>query len=386
MAEIRNPTNLEAARLVGAARTVLLDIRETVAKLVVQTSRQSGAAAVYTELFDYDGDEIYFLEQHALGGATYGEALLAFEEASVIGLIDDGVPTLNPPPGHRDRQPHPDRGRRGRLGPRRPEPPRRDPPDLDPLGTEVAARRTTDAGVLIGWNDRAPIVLRELDKYAPAGSTLTVLSSFGDAVLPELTNLAVTVVAASTTDRATLEAHVAPDLDQVIVLCYSDHLEAQAADARTLVTLLHVRDILSARTRHPGGQRDDRRPQPGARAGRPRRRRRGQRRDRQPPGHPALRGPPARARLRALLGDEGNEIYLQPAEWYAQAGAEVSYATVVAGAAAPRRDGDRLQVRRARRRRRLGVRGPGQPRQVAPAHRAARRPGRRAGRVLTGGR
>ena len=40
VAEIRNPTNLEAARLVGADRTVLLDIRETVAKLVVQTSRQ----------------------------------------------------------------------------------------------------------------------------------------------------------------------------------------------------------------------------------------------------------------------------------------------------------------------------------------------------------
>ena len=52
--------------MVGADRTVLLDIRETVAKLVVQTSRQSGAAAVYTELFDYEGDEIYFLDEHGL--------------------------------------------------------------------------------------------------------------------------------------------------------------------------------------------------------------------------------------------------------------------------------------------------------------------------------
>ena len=77
---------------------MLLDIRETVAKLVVQTSRQSGAAAVYTELFDFDGDEIYFLERHELGKSTYADAQLAFEKASVIGLIDDGVPTLNPPP------------------------------------------------------------------------------------------------------------------------------------------------------------------------------------------------------------------------------------------------------------------------------------------------
>ena len=49
------------------------------AKLVVQTSRQSGAAAVYTELFDYEGDEIYFLEDHGLAGSTYAEAQLAFE-------------------------------------------------------------------------------------------------------------------------------------------------------------------------------------------------------------------------------------------------------------------------------------------------------------------
>ena len=31
--------------------------------------------------------------------------------------------------------------------------------------------------------------------------------------------------------------------DHVIVLCYSDTLDAQEADARTLITLLHLRDI-----------------------------------------------------------------------------------------------------------------------------------------------
>ena len=33
-----------------------------------------------------------------------------------------------------------------------------------------------------------------------------------------------------------------------------------------------------------------------------------------------------------LLGDEGSEIYLRPAEWYVQPGADVNYATIVAGA------------------------------------------------------
>ena len=334
VAEIRNPTNLEAARLVGADRTVLLDIRETVAKLVVQTSRQSGAAAVYTELFDYDGDEIYFLERHDLGAQTYGEALLAFEKASVIGLIEDGVPTLNPPGdtlvGNRTLivVAEDDSGleSESRAATR---------PDLDALGTEAGGEEAPTQGVLIGWNERAPIILRELDHYAPPGSSLTVVTSFGQPNVPVLDNLAVTVVAASTTDRATLETYVVAGLDQVIVLCYSDHLEVQAADARTLVTLLHVRDILGkldAATPVVTEMLDDRN------------------RVLAQVAHVddvVVSGEIVSLlvtqlsedrRLEAvfgqLLGDEGSEIYLRPAEWYVRPGREVSYATVVAGALA----------------------------------------------------
>ena len=332
VAEIRNPTNLEVARLVGAERTVLLDIRETVAKLVVQTSRQSGAAAVYTELFDYEGDEIYFLEHHDLGGATYGDAQLAFEKASVIGLIDNGVPTLNPPPGTQvgnrtvivvaEDDSRLEGATRAQVT-----------PDLTVLGTEVGSDEHPTRAVLIGWNERAPIVVRELDHYAPPGSTLTVVTSFGDPVLPDLENLEVVVVSASTTDRATLESYVVAGLDQVIVLCYSAHLGVQAADARTLVTLLHVRDILGrfeAVTPVVSEMLDDRN------------------RVLAQVAHvddvvvsgeivsllvTQLSEDQRLEQVFAqLLGDEGSEIYLRPAEWYVQAGPEVTYATIVAGA------------------------------------------------------
>ena len=89
VAEIQDPQNLEAARMVGGERAVLVDKRETVARLIVQTSRQSGAAAVYTELFDFDGDEIYFHADAALAGSTYAEAQLAYESVTVIGLLDE---------------------------------------------------------------------------------------------------------------------------------------------------------------------------------------------------------------------------------------------------------------------------------------------------------
>ncbi|NHA00195.1 hypothetical protein G5V59_08825 [Nocardioides sp. W3-2-3] len=72
-----------------------------------------------------------------------------------------------------------------------------------------------------------------------------MLSSYDVPETPALTHLTVTVVAASTTQRSVLDEHVPPDADQVLVLCYSDHLDAEAADATTLITLLHVRDILA---------------------------------------------------------------------------------------------------------------------------------------------
>lgn len=334
VAEIRNPTNLEVARLVGADRTVLLDIRETVAKLVVQTSRQSGAAAVYIELFDYDGDEIYFLERHDLGDLTYAEALLVFEKASVIGLVENGLPTLNPPGDAviGDRTlivvAEDDDGleSQARCETR---------PDLAALGTVVGSAEEATQAVLIGWNERAPIILRELDHYAAPGSSLTVVTSFGTPDVPHLDNLAVTVEAASTTDRRTLERHVVAGLDQVIVLCYSDHLEVQAADARTLVTLLHVRDILKhldSATPVVSEMLDDRN------------------RVLAQVAHVddvvvsgeivslLITQLSEDRRLEAvfgqLLGNEGSEIYLRPAEWYVQPGREVSFATVIAGAVA----------------------------------------------------
>lgn len=332
VAEIRNPTNLEAARLVGADRTVLLDIRETVAKLVVQTSRQSGAAAVYTELFDYGGDEIYFLEDHALDGTTYADAQLAFERASVIGVIGDGVPRLNPAPGTTIAGhtlivvAEDDSVLRG-------SPDATAVPDLGRLGTGTGVDDHPTQALLIGWNERAPIVLRELDHYAPPGSTLTVLTSFAVPAVPGLENIQVTVSPGGTTDRRTLEEHVHPDLDQVLVLCYSDDLAPQAADARTLVTLLHVRDILSgfeSATPVVSEMLDDRN------------------RVLAQVAHVddvVVSGEIVSLlvtqlsedhRLEAvfdqLLGDEGSEIYLRPAEWYVEPGSDVTFATIIAGA------------------------------------------------------
>lgn len=243
VAEIEDPHNLEAARLVGGDRAVVLNKQETIARLIVQTSRQAGAAAVYKELFDFDGDEIYFHRDVRLDGRTYAEAQRAYDLVAVIGVVDDDAVTLNPPAAtdvtgcelvvvaSDDSV---------LAGAPLSEASYDDSAIVD---APVAANQPTRTLVL-GGNQRATSVIRELDAYAVAGSELVIVSTYGDPALPPLSSFTATVTRGPISDRSTLAGLDVASFDQIIVLCYSDHLPLQKADARTLVTLLHVRDLI----------------------------------------------------------------------------------------------------------------------------------------------
>ncbi len=68
-----------------------------------------------------------------------------------------------------------------------------------------------------------------------------------EAVGRKLQRLELSHRAADTTDRAVLDAATAEGYEHVVVMSYSDVFDEQRADALTLVTLLHLRDIESKR-------------------------------------------------------------------------------------------------------------------------------------------
>jgi len=116
---------------------------------------------------------------------------------------------------------------------------------VERAGSTAEAERT----LLLGWNARAPIIIRELDNYAAPGSALVVVAEGEgvadsvESVRSAMRNHAVEFRTGDTTDRATIEATNPEEYQHIIVLCYADHLPVQKADAKTLVTLLHLRDI-----------------------------------------------------------------------------------------------------------------------------------------------
>jgi hypothetical protein len=69
--------------------------------------------------------------------------------------------------------------------------------------------------LLIGWNERATAVVRELDAYAEPGSSLVILTEYGKPDLPVLANLSSTLERGRATDRATLQRNVHADLNDL---------------------------------------------------------------------------------------------------------------------------------------------------------------------------
>lgn len=252
VAAIAEARNLAPARLAGGAYANVVDVDDTAARLIVQSSRQSGLSVVCTDLLDFGGDEIYMTTEPALTGATYGMALFAYETATLLGLRRRGQVKLNPRSDIRIQAgdellllAEDDSTIRLSPSPFRPA-----APDMmvEPRRQSAGSERV----LVIGWNNRGGKILRELDNYVSPGSALLVASARPDCeydvktVAADLHNLAVGCQSCDPTDRGDLERLGVGGFDQVVVLA-DDAVEPEYADSRTLVTLLQLRDMEAAR-------------------------------------------------------------------------------------------------------------------------------------------
>lgn len=251
-AEIRDAASAEVARVVGGQEAQLVLADDLIARIVVHSARQSGLSAVYSELLDFEGCEIYTLPQPGLEGRSFAEAMMAYEASTLIGLVSpEGQVRLNPPmdtiiaPGSRAIIIAEDDAA-VRIG--NPSA----PVDETLLRASHERPAQPERVLLLGWNRRAPIIAYELSRYVAPGSVLTIAADTPDldAVVANLSvasaNLSVQYGRIDTTSRAALTALDIPTYDHVLVLGYSDLLGAQPTDTRTLVTLLHLRQIADA--------------------------------------------------------------------------------------------------------------------------------------------
>jgi ion channel POLLUX/CASTOR len=247
VSRIGRPENLGVARMVGRGELRLVAVDDLIARITAQTCRQSGLSVVYTDLLNFDGDEIYFAREPRLAGLTFGEAIVSYEACAVIGLRrEDGRILLNPP-AETEISPEDeivliaeDDSTIGLSEGPAPE------IDADVIRKAPPREREPERTLILGWNDRAPKIVSELDHYVHPGSEVTVVAPDGagpPSDLEVLENQRLSSRTGDITDRRVLDGLGVADYDHVIVLGDPDGSDPNATDANTLVTLLHLREI-----------------------------------------------------------------------------------------------------------------------------------------------
>ena len=338
VAELRDPANADLLRAVGGNEVQAVHPDDLVARMLVQTARQPGLAAVLHELLDFHGPEIHTVEQPELSGNAFGDALMAYDTATLIGIADaDGRATLNPPSDTMLTD-----AMRAIVIAGGPDTIRIAAESISVDGSAISlvrpGPRVPERTLILGWNRRVPTIARELALYVMPGSVLTIAANVPDLLLRvgkvSLPNdhMSLECAIVDTTNRAVLESLNLMSYDHLLVLGDGD-APANERDTQALMALLQLRRIAETTNAHINivGEMTDARSETLAEAARA---------DEliasntvtslmlaQAAGNDALT-----AIFADLLDEEGSEIYLKPASHYVEPGRAVNFYTIVEAA------------------------------------------------------
>jgi voltage-gated potassium channel Kch/K+/H+ antiporter YhaU regulatory subunit KhtT len=251
VAEIRNPQNISIAKIAGKDEVELVVFDDLISRITAQTCRQPGLSVVFTELLDFSGDEIYFQREDRLIGKSFVEAMFSYDTSTIIGIRKKNGKILI----------RPDLDTVIELGDMMIAVSEDDDTvvlsgiknynvDISAITTEVVqVRPEPENTLIIGWNRRGYLIVRELDKYVAPGSKIDILSHLRDTendikeFCKKLPNSEIATFYGETSNRITLDKLNISNYDHIIVLSQEDSYGMQSSDAKTLSTLLHLRDI-----------------------------------------------------------------------------------------------------------------------------------------------
>ncbi len=249
VAEIKEEKNMEAAYLVGGSEASFVHASDLIARITAQTCRQSGLSIIYTELLDYGGDEIYFKSEPLLVGKTYKEATTNYEKSIIMGLMtQNGDVILNPKPETIIEKGYQliaiaeddDKIVVSKM--------KYEAINLQAIKEKQVTEGKQENNLLLGWNIKGSAIIRELDQYVKEGSKILVVQDLEeiDEILEntksEIKNQTIEYQKRDITERKTYEEINVTNFDNIIIMGYSS-LDIQEADAKTLISLLHLRNI-----------------------------------------------------------------------------------------------------------------------------------------------
>lgn len=249
-AAIAQEQNVEAARIAGEGRAEIIYVNDAISRIIAHTCRQPGLSNVLIELFDYDGDELYFEKIPQLYGRTLRELLNLFPKAVVFGIRKQDGPHMNPPmdtvleEGDEVILLEEDDGSFSFDN-------QEISVEEDLITAESGERKNTPETLLVlGTNNMLPLILAEYDCYVAKGSMVKIVAEHREELdTASYRNIVIEQKQSEGIDPALLEELLEDGVDDVLILS-SDEVDEEASDARTLMQLIFLRNISEKRNRH----------------------------------------------------------------------------------------------------------------------------------------
>ncbi|MFC2144932.1 potassium transporter TrkA [Actinomycetota bacterium] len=249
IAMLNEHKSIEAGKIAGNGQVEFIYGEDFISRITAQTCRQPGLSLVYDELLKFSGDEIYFSKLNGLTGKTFREALYMFEDSSLIGISSKGKVRLKPPMDHIIMQDD----------------------EIIVISEDddtIKLSSVSDYGIadrsiirskpekgkkektlILGWNEKGPTIINEIDNYVSKGSVITVVSDIESTeeelkeyCYENIKNQKIEYIEGDIDDRELLNKLTSKKYNHIIILSYHNR-EKQEADAITLMSLIHLRDI-----------------------------------------------------------------------------------------------------------------------------------------------
>jgi len=247
--------NLEVIKMIGNGEVQALFVGDLVARITAQSARQPGLSQIFEELLSFNGNEIYFEKQEELVGKGFGEALMAFNDSAAIGIRSSkGRIQINPPIDTiikaddklivislDDGNLHWDNLKKFSIA----------ESAIHHNGHKSSCK--TENILIFGWNRFAKILLNELISYIAPGSKIMLAAEkidspvFSSCIAEFGSHVQLLHLQGDTTDCHFLNQINIPNYNSVIILPYADDLSPEEADAKTLLTLLNLREVAKTR-------------------------------------------------------------------------------------------------------------------------------------------
>ena len=246
---INDEQNVEAARIAGEGRAEVIFANDAISRIIAHTCRQPGLSQVLVELFDYDGDELYFEDVKELIGLTFKETLNRFDKAVVFGIRNDSGTYLNPPMDTVITA-------EDKLILLEDDDGSFEVVDVPAINEELIIKdiperklNETDDLLVLGSNPMLPAILKEYDCYVDEGTRVVIVTDEDlDLSGEKYRYICPEIRKETNVNRKCMEELLTEDLDNVLILS-NIALEPEEADARTLLSLIYLWDIIK-KTKH----------------------------------------------------------------------------------------------------------------------------------------